>query len=189
MSTPRDASPAAIRAFVALPVGERVASRIAETIGELRGNMSGIRWVEGAGVHLTLRFLGWGSPDRLTALAEPLRRAAAACPASAAGFAGLGTFPERGSPRVLWLGVTLRPELEALQAACEAAAVAAGFAPETRPFRAHLTLGRWREPARRPTLPQIDLGESPLDRLVLFSSDLKPSGAVHTPLSTFALGA
>jgi 2'-5' RNA ligase len=188
VSTPRDASPAAIRAFVALPVGERAASRIAETIGELRGSLPGIRWVE-SGVHLTLRFLGWASPDRLIALAEPLRRAAADCPASEARIAGLATFPERGSPRVLWLGVTLRPELEALQAACEAAAVAAGFAPETRPFRAHLTLGRWRERARRPALPQVDLGLTPIDRMVLFRSDLKPSGAVHTPLSNFALGA
>jgi 2'-5' RNA ligase len=90
---------------------------------------------------------------------------------------------------VLWLGITLRPEIEALQAACEAAAVAAGFSPETRSFRAHLTLGRWRERARRPALPQVDLGVSRLDRLVLFKSDLKPSGAVHTALSTFALGA
>jgi 2'-5' RNA ligase len=189
VSTPRDASPAALRAFVALPVGERVRARIVETIDALRPAVQGIRWADQAGMHLTLRFLGWASPRRLNALAEPLARAAAACPVSEAGFAGLGTFPERGSPRVLWLGVALPPELEALQAASEAAAVAAGFAPETRPFRAHLTLGRWRERARRPALPQVDLGVSPLDRLILFRSDLKPSGAVHTPLSTFALGA
>lgn len=162
--------------------------RIAEAIAGLRGSVDGIRWVSDAGVHLTLRFLGPATPDGLTRLGEPLRRAAAACPPSEAGFAGLGTFPERGRPRVLWLGVSLRPELQTLQAACEGAAREAGFAPEARPFRAHLTLGRWRERARRPTLPALDFGAALLDRLVLFRSDLESSGAVYTPLSTFALG-
>jgi len=188
VSTQQLAAPQAVRAFVALPVGERIRACVAETIESLRGGVVGIGWVSDAGVHLTLRFLGWASPDRLASLAEPLGRAAAACPASEAGFAGLGTFPERGSPRVLWLGVRLRPELEALQAACEAAARAAGFAPETRPFRAHVTLGRFRERARRPRLPEIDLGVALLDRLILFRSDLRPSGAVYTPLASFALG-
>jgi 2'-5' RNA ligase len=178
----------AIRAFLALPVGERMRARIAETIAGLRGHVEGVRWVSEAGVHLTLRFLGWTRPEALERLGEPLRRAAAACPESEAAFAGLGTFPERGSPRVLWLGVSLQPELESLQAACEAAAVAAGFEPEPRPFRAHLTLGRWRERARRPALPSVDLGACRLESLVLFRSELKPSGAVYTPLASFALG-
>jgi 2'-5' RNA ligase len=188
VSTPPAGAPRAIRAFVALPVGDRIRARIAETVDSLRAGIGGIRWVDDAGAHLTLRFLGWASLERLRALAAPLGRAAAACPAGEAGFAGLGTFPERGSPRVLWLGVTLRHELETLQEACEAAAVGAGFEPETRPFRAHVTLGRWRERARRPRLPEIDLGAALLDRLVLFRSELKPSGAVYTPLETFALG-
>jgi 2'-5' RNA ligase len=188
VSTPPAGAARAIRSFVALPVGERMRARIAETIDTLRAGVQGIRWVDGAGAHLTLRFLGRASAERLTALAEPLGRAAAACPASEAAFAGLGTFPERGSPRVLWLGVTLTPEIEALQVACEAAAVAAGFERETRPFRAHVTLGRWRERARQPRLPEIDLGAALLDRVILFRSELKPSGAVYTPLASFALG-
>jgi 2'-5' RNA ligase len=75
-----------------------------------------------------------------------------------------------------------------LQAECERAAVAAGFPPEGRPFRPHVTLGRWRERVRRPAAPAFDLGATPLGPVILFKSDLRPQGAVHTPLRTFPLG-
>jgi 2'-5' RNA ligase len=74
-----------------------------------------------------------------------------------------------------------------LQEACERAAVAAGFEAETRAFRPHLTLGRWKEPARRPSLPEVDLGPTSLDTLVLYRSQPGRTGSVYTPIETFAL--
>ena len=75
-----------------------------------------------------------------------------------------------------------------LQAACERAARAAGFEPETRAFRPHLTLGRWRDRAVRPTLPDVEPFTTRIERLTLFRSELRPGGAVHTPLHAFSLG-
>jgi 2'-5' RNA ligase len=75
-----------------------------------------------------------------------------------------------------------------LQLACERAARAAGFASEERPFRAHLTLGRWRDRAPRPELPEADLGTTRLDTLVLYQSELRRGGAVYTSLWRFELG-
>jgi len=66
--------------------------------------------------------------------------------------------------------------------------VAAGFAAESRPFRPHVTLGRWRERVRRPAAPALDLGPTALGPVVLYRSDLRPQGAVHTPLRAFPLG-
>jgi 2'-5' RNA ligase len=97
-------------------------------------------------------------------------------------------FPERGSPRILWLGLEVPPPILDLQLACERAARTAGFEREERPFRAHLTLGRWRERVPRPDLPTADLGSTRLDTLVLFRSELRSSGAVYTPLARFPLG-
>jgi 2'-5' RNA ligase len=65
--------------------------------------------------------------------------------------------------------------------------VAAGFPREERSFHPHLTLGRWRDRARRPALPDVNLGSGRVDRLVLFRSQLAPSGSVYTPLATFPL--
>ena len=52
---------------------------------------------------------------------------------------------------------------------------------------AHLTLGRSRDRAPRPELPATNLGTTRLETLVLFRSDLRPGGAVYTPLERFAL--
>lgn len=141
------------------------------------------------GAHLTLRFLGEASPAAVGDVREALARAASLCPPFDARLRGLGTFPERGSPRILWLGVLVPDAVLLLQAACERAAVAAGFPPEERPFRPHLTLGRWRQREKRPELPaDVDLGLARVVSLVLFRSDLRREGAVYTPLARFPLG-
>ena len=179
---------AAIRAFVALELPAPLRAALAETIAGLAKSVPAIRWVDPAHVHLTLRFLGWTTRERLAVLEPRLAALAAGTPSLAARVAGLGLFPPSGRARVLWIGIALPPAGEALQAACEAAAVEAGFPPERRQYQPHLTLGRWRDPSARPKLPAADLGPVVLDRLVLFRSELRRGGAEYTPLSTFSLG-
>ncbi|HEY8149625.1 MAG TPA: RNA 2',3'-cyclic phosphodiesterase [Vicinamibacteria bacterium] len=178
----------AIRAFVALPLPDTLRRAVAETIQGLTPSLPGVRFVRDEGAHVTLRFLGWTQADTIGALQAPLRAAAAACPPLDLAVRGLGTFPERGRPRVLWLGLGVPRAAAALQAACESAAVAAGFEPETRAFHPHLTLGRWRDRKPRPSLPDVDLGSAHVRELVLYRSDLRPSGSVYTPLAVFPLG-
>jgi 2'-5' RNA ligase len=178
----------AIRAFVALPFPDALRKGVGETIRRLTPALHGVRFVRDEGVHVTLRFLGWTRADTLAGLEAPLRAAAAQCPPLGVNVRGLGVFPERGAPRVLWLGLEMPAAAAALQAACEKAAGASGFEPETRAFHPHLTLGRWRDRARRPALPDVDLGSVRLGELVLYRSDLGPAGSVYTPLAVFPLG-
>ena len=79
-------------------------------------------------------------------------RGGQARPSSGAGCRGLGLFPERGKARVLWLGIGCLARSWTCRRRARRRRVAAGFAPEPRPFVPHLTLGRWRERARRPEL-------------------------------------
>ena len=181
------AGPGRIRAFVAFDIDDAVRARLAVLVRELQPRIKGVRWVRTAGIHLTLRFLGDATREALDLLEPRLLAAAASCPGADVPVGGLGLFPERGSPRVLFVNARLPEAMAALQAACEDAAVAAGFARESRPFRSHLTVGRWRERAPRPELPGADLGSLRLDTLVLFRSQLKATGAVYTPLATFPL--
>lgn len=183
MSAPGD-----VRAFVALELEARLREAIGELQRRLRPRLGAIRLVRPEGIHLTLRFLGPTSSAQVETIRPLLAAGAAACPPAEARVAGLGTFPDRGSPRVLWLGLEVPPEVLDLQRACERAARAAGFESEERPFKAHLTLGRWRDRAPRPDLPATDLGTTRLGHLVLFRSDLKPDRAVYTPMAEFALG-
>jgi len=176
-----------IRAFVAIELEAETRARLAELIESLRDRIWGVRWVRPEGIHLTLRFLGYARNEVLEALRPALREAAGSCPAGTAIVSGLGTFPESGRARVIWIAISVPPSVLRLQEACERAAVAAGFEAETRAFRPHLTLGRWKEPARCPPLPEMDLGPTSLDRLVLFRSQPGRAGSVYTPIETFAL--
>ncbi len=176
-----------IRAFLALPLDPVARGRLAERVESMRSAFGGCRLGSADGCHLTLRFLGPSAPEELERLMPMVAAAAAACPSGEGRLKGLGVFPERGSPRVLWLGLELPEPFRKLQAACEAAARAAGFAAETRPFKAHLTLGRFRDREPRPQLPPLDLGQAEFAQLVLFRSDLRPQGALHTPLRVFPL--
>jgi 2'-5' RNA ligase len=180
---------ASVRSFVALELPPGVRSAIGDLQARLRPRLGSIRLVRPEGAHLTLRFLGDTTPAQVEALRGPLALAAAECPACDVRLRGLGTFPDRGSPRLLWLGLEPPAAVLALQAACERAAVAAGFAREGRAFVPHLTLGRWRERDRRPDLPEADLGPARVDVLVLFRSDLAREGARYTSLARFPLGA
>jgi 2'-5' RNA ligase len=177
-----------VRAFVALELPAELRAGLAAAGASLRERLAGARFVAPEGIHLTLRFLGPSRPDQLAALRPALAAAARACPALDTRAAGLGTFPPRGTPRVLWLGLEAPPELGVLQAACEAAARALGFEPERRPFSPHLTLARWRDRAPRPELPPLDLGAARLETLTLFRSELRPEGARYTALERFPLG-
>jgi RNA 2',3'-cyclic 3'-phosphodiesterase len=182
------ARPTRIRAFVALELDADVRARIGGLIAQLRPSITRVRWLEPDALHVTVRFLGYAPAAALVELQGPLAEAAARCPPAQAPVRGLGLFPERGRPRVLWLGVAVPPAFAGLQAECERAAVAAGFPPEPRAFRPHLTLARWSQLDRRPALPPVDLGLARLERLVLFRSEPRRGGSVYTPLAAFPLG-
>jgi len=179
--------PARLRAFVALELDPGVQSRIGDLIAQLQPSIDGVRWVAPKSLHVTVRFLGYAPPAALVQLQGPLAEAAARCPPADAPVRGLGIFPERGSPRVLWLGIAVPPAFAGLQAECERAAVAAGFPPEPRAFRPHLTLARWSRHDRRPPLPPAELGVARLERLVLFRSEPRRTGSLYTPLAAFPL--
>lgn len=178
-----------VRAFLALELPPEAKQAIATALGPTAERCAGLRRTALEGLHLTLRFLGETSPEQIEALVAELAPEAARCVPAAARVAGLGLFPERGAPRILWLAVELSEPFLELQRACEAAACRLGFEPEPRPFRPHLTLGRWRERVPRPELAPLGVGPVRLDRLVLFRSRLDARSAVYTPLHTFALGA
>jgi 2'-5' RNA ligase len=177
-----------VRAFLALDFDEPMRARLAEARARLEREVTGVRWLSPETIHLTLRFLGPSTPQALESLSTGVEGAVRACGPCEARVEGVGFFPTRGSPNVIWAGLVLPPAVLELQAGCERAAVAAGFAPEGRPFRPHVTLGRWRDRVRRPAVPALDLGSTRLGPVILYRSDLRPQGAVHTPLRTFPLG-
>jgi 2'-5' RNA ligase len=109
------------------------------------------RWAGRDAQHVTLAFFGEVPVGQVPALTAALG-SALGTPSVHLRLAGAGTFPERGSPRVLWVGVDGDlATLAALAAAAAAAARSVGVPVDRRPYRPHLTVGRWPAAAAPPT--------------------------------------
>jgi 2'-5' RNA ligase len=189
-----------VRAFFAVDLSGEARSRLGEAAAEARNLLAGepIRWVRTEILHLTLRFLGETEPDVL----DRVRRGAEECGSTWRPFdllvQGLGCFPDDRRPRVIWAGtadesgalVTIREDLERV-------ARGAGFPPESRPFSAHLTLGRIKDrlsPDGGKRLAELVsraasevYGIVPVRTVELLKSDLRPTGPIYTRLATIVL--
>jgi len=182
-----------MRIFLAVDLDESLRSAIASVQRALsRKGMSGVRRADPAGIHLTLRFCGELSRETVERLIQALTPAAPHAPFSIR-LGGLGTFPPKGSPRVLYLAVKETGSLGPLAAWVEERVVSAGLSPEPRLFHPHLTLGRFR-PGARPVSREIleipeagDLGTLSVDRIILFESHLGPGGARYEALQSVFL--
>jgi 2'-5' RNA ligase len=143
-------------------------------------------------LHVTLKFLGRIEDARVDAIAAALRTVAARSPAFEIDVRGLGAFPTPGRPRVIWARLEPATPLAQLAGDVDGALDALGFARETRPFAAHVTLGRVRESRRNPKLADAlarpaECGRLSVRRLSLMRSDLHPRGARYTELTSVLL--
>jgi 2'-5' RNA ligase len=184
-----------LRSFIAVKLPPEALARLAEAQARLCKAEPGWKWVDPKSFHVTLKFLGAVPRADLEALWRSVTEALAGAPAFAVTLRGLGAFPNLRAPRVAWAGIERgAAELTALAEKVEHACAALGFAGEKRPFAAHLTLGRAREPkpnldlARAiEELAEVELGEAAVDRVLLMKSTLTPKGAIYEALAEHLL--
>jgi 2'-5' RNA ligase len=175
------------RLFVALDVPESVKIRM-EALFEAE---EGVKWVRPGQVHLTLRFIGEVDAETTATLTERLHAVSAAPFPLRVG--GVGVFPGRRRPRVLWVGADGGGGLATLHARVESAVREAGLTPDEKPFHPHLTLARLRRPDPawvRAFLSEhrdFDAETFTVSRFHLYESRLLPEGATHLRLAEYPL--
>ena len=179
-----------LRTFVAIELPRQLTVRLGHLQDQLRGHRFNIRWVRPENIHLTLKFLGDTPAAGLAALGDALAAAARGHPSFSLFLKGFGAFPGLDRPRVVWVGIDGQTAaLQALQRAIEGGLASIGFPFDNRPFRGHLTLGRIR--GRVETERLRNAAEAlqaftseyfAVERINLFRSELKPTGAVYTRL-------
>ncbi|MEE4272701.1 MAG: RNA 2',3'-cyclic phosphodiesterase [Thermoanaerobaculales bacterium] len=186
-------APGTVRAFVALEMPAAIREAIHRERRALEVELPRARWTRPEGQHLTLRFLGETPVGRIEELTASLDGALRGRRRVEIVLSGSGFFPNPRRPRVAWVGGEARGGAEAA-AAVEGAAVACGFEPERRPWSLHLTQARLNRPwPRRAVERFLDWGRSlelppfGCSEVVLFTSDLRPDGAVYTALERFPL--
>ncbi len=190
-----------LRTFIAIELDPAMLAslgRLQETYRKVTPHGS-VKWVEPEGIHLTLKFLGDTPPERARAIREALQRAAAGIAPFTITAEGRGCFPNFRRPRVIWVAVRSPGNaLAELQSAVEREVSPLGWPPEERGFSPHLTLGRisrYAGPENVATVGQAVersvvevLGSQEVRQVSLIRSDLRPSGAVYTPLANIPLG-
>lgn len=174
-----------MRLFVAVPLpaaAHEEAGRLLRTLSELEWP---VRWVKEDGIHVSLKFFGEVTSDRVEAIEELVQFVTRGMKQIALVPVGGGAFPSRQHPRVLRLELEAGPDLELLQDRLERGGERIGFPPEGRPFRPHITLGRVREGHRLPPKAMDHIEAIPpgapfqAERVVLFESRLTPAGPVY----------
>lgn len=183
-----------MRLFIAVELSDAVRARLSAAQERLRAAPCAVKWVKPQLMHLTLRFLGEVAPSRIPDLEAAMASAAEGVPPFEARVVGLGAFPERGAPRVVWAGIQDNGSLATLNRRLEEAARRLGFDPEQRPFSPHLTLGRVKDARGAPALRGLldaqaaaHFGSCTITGLVLVESRLSPAGPSYTVLRRHTL--
>ena len=185
--------PARLRLFVGIRVPTSELEWLAEQTEGLRRLWPDARWIPLDNQHVTLKFLGPTAADRLEAVGTIVATAARGVSPPTLTLAGLGAFPTRTRARVLWVGLDEQDGVLARLADDLATAFEAlGYAAERRPFRAHLTLARFKVPQRvSGYLDDVAVADRPafeVSDLHLFRSLLHPRGARYEVVASFPLG-
>ncbi len=183
-----------MRLFVAVDPGERLRAEVSTGFDARREVVRG-RWVDPSLLHVTLMFLGECDAGETGILREVLLEAVSDRRDFTVAPEGTGFFPGARRPRVFFLQMRSDGALEDL-----ADAVRAGVAarlperePETKPFRPHLTLARFRTPPAAselellPGLMPQGFSPFPVRDVRLVSSRLTPRGPIYTNLAVFPL--
>jgi 2'-5' RNA ligase len=175
-----------LRLFFALQPAPDESAALVDQIGPLVAHL-GSRVAPAANLHATLCFIGAVAPDKLDAV-----RAAAATLRGRPVKLNFDSLEYWDTPKIL-CATSSRDSSAAteLSIALGEAVVAAGFSPDLKPFRAHLTLARKISAAQAATVPWPLPLEPPMvmraDRFVLMESRRDEAGSIYSAVDSWPL--
>ena len=185
-----------IRSFLAFELPLRIKDRVGEISKELQQSRLPVRWVKVENIHLTIVFLGSVAEETIADIKLKVGSTAERFSAFQIKLNGVGVFPNWRRPRVFWIGLNGEiGGLSGLRDELQAGLEEFGFKPENRPFRPHLTLGRFKGTVNRgeelkwilDRFHDISSDDDYLKELVFFKSDLRPAGPIYTKMAVWPL--
>ena len=183
----------AIRTFIAVEITQGIRSHIERWIRSLQPKIRGVKWVEPHNLHVTLKFLGDVAAGDLPEITDAVTQAAALVDPFELEFFGSGAFPNAKAPRTLWIGCRDGADhLSRLAVTIDVTLSQLGFPKESRQFSPHLTIGRAKQQITDLTTllaarQSESFGKCRVTEVVLFSSNLTPSGPIYKKLAVLPL--
>ena len=183
-----------MRLFIAIPLPADLAERVSAILPTA---LPALRRVKVENLHVTLAFLGNTPDERLSEVIAAAREAAAPVVPFTLAFDRAGRFPDRGRPRVVWLGMAEgAPSVLELGERVYPALRCRNLRFDDRPLAPHLTLARVVEDASAAeaktvgaaldalAIPTLRFGVS---QIAVVQSVLSPKGPRYTSLATVPL--
>ncbi len=183
-----------MRLFVAIEISAGLRNAVELRVESIRGMLPAASWLKPEALHLTLAFLGEQAEESVGVIATALAGAAASRASFFVQSAGAGFFPHHRSPRVAWIALEPAEPLSGLALSLREALGLAEIRFDAKRFVPHLTVcrirSRWKQEDTGAFMHAFeDLDAAPFEvcEIVLFSSELRQSGAVHTILHRLPL--
>lgn len=188
--------PPVIRIFFAVDLPPETKEQIGRLIGMLKkkAKSHAIRWTRPDNLHITLQFLAEMKSEHVPQLVNNVRgNLENYLKQASLHFGSLQLFPNPFRPRVIVLEMSPQDDLAKLSELIGEGITAANYAIESRPFRAHLTLGRIKQPqgldlhfVSETVLPPME--KLKISEVVLFRSEPQPEGSQYTVIERIQLG-
>lgn len=181
------------RAFIAADLD--VGSALEPLARELRDADRRLKIVSTSQLHLTLKFLGETEEGLVPNVVEAMRQATSDSTPASLRLRGTGAFPDLSRIRVIWVGVEGADGLAAVARRLDELVEPLGYARESRPWTAHLTLARARESRGLGRVRGVlqaraeeTFAETRVDEIRLKRSVLTPRGPVYSTVEAIRLG-
>lgn len=184
-----------LRLFIAIEIPLVLKERLNQVQQSLRSYTTGVKWVSQDNFHLTLKFLGANPANKCKDICAAMQQSCQQFSAFTLSLQGLGTFPGKGNPKVLWAGIHGDTDiLLGLHNSLDKNLANLSFPVEPRQYSPHLTLGRIKDfraadrlMAEVGKLKQEDFGQWQVTNINLIQSTLTPSGPIYVPIETVEL--
>jgi 2'-5' RNA ligase len=182
------------RTFIALEIDESLQRYLSGISHQMAQELPDLHWVDPAGIHLTLAFLGELTDKQIAEAISAARVAGQQVPPFKFRLSGPGIFGSPRQPRVIWIGIE-EPSgtLVQLHHVLNRELAQRGFEVDQRSFSPHLTLSRVKTALRPDEQQRLQrllankqaVASSPLQRvrqLSVMKSELSRTGAKYTCL-------
>lgn len=177
-----------VRAFISIPIN--INDDLSELLGDLK-KCQGIRVPPASQMHITLKFIGDVNINKLKKIQNCIDSSVSDIVSSPINLKGIGTFPERKDPKIVWVGIESDLPLAGISSSISKGLDELGIACDEKPFKPHMTVGRIQGKTDIIDILVKYKDEEFLtftcDHIDLMKSELTPKGAIHSIISTAKL--
>jgi len=173
------------RGFIAIDVP--FTSQLKDLFDALQMTSAQIKLVEPENIHITIKFLGDTPEDHLDTIGKIMEESIQTTHPFTMTLKGTGVFPNENYIKVLWVGIAHAEPLIPIVEVLNERLGTIGFKRDTKPFSAHLTIGRMRSSKGKEEILDIlhnfsstHFAQIPVESIKLKQSILTPNGPIYS---------